>query len=80
MPIKCFEFRMLYSSYSAVRWIVQSNGTTHYVVVLYVTHLTSSIYDLRGKLLALELDDFAECVFNGGIIALDEVAVNELHC
>lgn len=78
--MKCFEFRMLYSSYSAVRWLVQPNTSTCYEAVLYSAHLARCIYDLGSKLLAFELDDFAECVFNSGIITLNKVAINELYC
>ena len=41
-------------------------------------YLTSSIYYLRREVLVLVADDLAERVLNRGVIALDEVAVNEL--
>lgn len=41
-------------------------------------YLTSSVDDLRRKVLALIPDDFAKGILNGGIVALDEVAVDEL--
>lgn len=42
------------------------------------TYLTSGINNLGGIFLTLVLDDFAEGVFNGRVIALNEVAINEL--
>lgn len=42
-------------------------------------YLSSSINDLGGKLLALVLDDRAESVLNGRVVALDKVVLDELH-
>lgn len=42
--------------------------------------LSSCIYDLGCKFLALVLDDFAEGVLDGGIVAINKVIVDELHC
>jgi len=44
------------------------------------THLPSSIDDLSGVVLALVLDDFAEGILDGGVVAFYEMAVHELHC
>ena len=44
-----------------------------------VPYLTSSVDNLRRKVLALVPDDFAECVLDCRVVALDEVAVDELH-
>lgn len=44
-----------------------------------IAYLACRINDLRRKFLAFVSDDFAECVLDGGIVALDEVAVDELH-
>jgi hypothetical protein len=46
----------------------------------FSTHLASCIDDLGGVLLALVLDDLTEGVFDGGVVALYEMAVHELHC
>ena len=43
------------------------------------TYLSSSIDDLRRKLLPLVLDDLAEGVLNCGVVGLDEVAVDVLY-
>lgn len=42
------------------------------------TDLTCSIDNLGGKFSAFVLDDFAECVFNGRVVALHKVAVDKL--
>ena len=44
-----------------------------------IIHLTGRINNLRSKLLALILDELAEGVLDGRVVALDEVAVDELH-
>lgn len=44
------------------------------------THLSRGIDNLSRKLLALPLDDLGKCVFDGGVIGLDEVAVDILDC
>lgn len=44
-----------------------------------VMYLPSRINQLRRKVLVLVADDFAEGVLNGGIVAVDKVAVHELH-
>lgn len=43
------------------------------------TYLASSINDLGGVLLALVLDDLTEGVLDGGVVALYEMTVHELH-
>lgn len=43
------------------------------------THLPSSIDDLSGVVLALVLDDFAEGILDGGVVAFYEMAIHELH-
>lgn len=43
------------------------------------TYLASGVDDLGGELLAFVLDDLAEGVFNCRVVALDKVAVDELH-
>ena len=43
-----------------------------------LVYLACSVDDLRCKVLALVPDDFAERVLNGGVVALDEVAIDEL--
>lgn len=41
-------------------------------------HLTSCIDDICCEFLALVLDDFAESIFNRGIVALHEMSVDKL--
>ena len=43
-------------------------------------YLTRSVDYLRCKVLTAVFDDLAECIFNGGIVAVHEVSVHELHC
>lgn len=42
-------------------------------------YLAGGIDDLGGVVLVLIPDDFAEGVLDGGVVALDKVAVDELH-
>jgi len=35
---------------------------------------------LGSKVIASMLDSFAECVFDGGVVAIHKVFVDELHC
>jgi hypothetical protein len=42
-------------------------------------YLTSRIYNLGCKVLVLVPDHLAECVLNGRVVAVDKVAINELH-
>lgn len=44
------------------------------------SYLTGSIDNLGGVVLALVSDHLAEGVLNGRVVALDEVAVDELDC
>lgn len=44
-----------------------------------LTYLASSIDNLSREVLVLPLDHFAECVLDGGIVAVDKVAVDKLH-
>jgi hypothetical protein len=41
-------------------------------------YLTRGIDDLGREVLGLVADDFAEGVFDGGVVALDEVTIDEL--
>lgn len=43
-----------------------------------MAYLTGSVDDLSRVFLALILDNFAKCVFNSWIIALDKMSVDEL--
>jgi hypothetical protein len=42
-------------------------------------YLTRRIYDLGCKVLVFVPDHLAECVLNGRVVAVDKVAVDELH-
>src|SRR6478752_4723666 len=96
MPMKCFELRMLYSSWSIavssslsgctehfLKWTVQPMCMGDYGVQTRgdarAAYLAGGIDDLGGIFLVLVADDLAERVLDGGIVALDEVAVDELH-
>lgn len=43
-----------------------------------LTYLTSCVDDLSGVLLVLVLDNLAESILNGGVVALDKVSINKL--
>jgi hypothetical protein len=45
-----------------------------------LTYLPGSINDLSSVFLALVLDDLAERILNGWIVAFNEMAVHKLHC
>ena len=47
--------------------------------LLQSTYLSSGVNDLSRVLLALVLDNFAEGVLNGRIVALNKVAIDELN-
>jgi hypothetical protein len=84
IPMKCFEFRMEYSSYptlqSALHFETQIAGPCDRALLgKFSTHLPSSIDDLSGVVLALVLDDFAEGILDGGVVAFYEMTVHELH-
>jgi hypothetical protein len=42
--------------------------------------LARSINDLDGEVVVFMADDFGEGVFDGGVVGVDEVAVDELDC
>lgn len=44
------------------------------------SYLTSSVDDLGSIILSLIFDNLAERVFDGGVVAFDKVAVDELDC
>ena len=44
-----------------------------------VTYLASCINDFSSKLGSLVLDNFAECVFNGGVITLNKMPIDKLY-
>jgi len=44
-----------------------------------VSYLASGVDDLGGKLLVLVPNDLAERVLDGRVVAVDKVAVDELH-
>lgn len=76
IPMKCFELRILYSS------LTTPNRISHVwcgMGSLMSTHLASGIYDLSCELLPFKLDDFAESIFNGRVITLNEVPIDELN-
>lgn len=44
------------------------------------TYLTSGVDHLNAKVLVLVFDDFRECVLYGGVVRVDKMTVDELHC
>jgi hypothetical protein len=78
MPMKCFELRMLYSSYIAIRRVEELHRSTIYEILLFSAYLACGVDNFRGIFLALEFNDFAEGVFNSGIITFYKVPINEL--
>ena len=44
-----------------------------------LAYLARCIDYLRSKILTAMFDDFGEVILNGGIIAIDEVSLDELH-
>lgn len=72
MPIKCFEFKILYSS---CRPGVNKSGISRWQRER--SYLPSSIYDLSRVVLSVVLDNPAECILNCGVIAFNEVMLNE---
>jgi hypothetical protein len=67
MPIKCFEFKILYSSYGEKRQPVRSISQEAN------TYLSSSIYDLRGIVLTIVFDDPAESILDCGVVAFHKM-------
>ncbi len=73
--MKCFELRILYSSY-AVRGVSQPQSRTW--TILNFSHLTGRIDNLCGEFLILEFDDFAESVLDCRVVTFYKVPINEL--
>lgn len=72
--MKCFELRIEYSSWHRhVRCALRLQGQT-----ASLAYLSCSIDDLCSKVLILVFNHLAECVLDGGIVALDEVAIDKL--
>lgn len=44
------------------------------------TYLTCGVDDLRREILTTVLDDLAECILDGGIVAVHEMFIHVLHC
>lgn len=63
---------MLYSSWRGVSFAVSPRGHD-------TLYLSGSIDDLGRIVLAIMLDDAAECVLNGRVVALNEVVFDELN-
>jgi hypothetical protein len=69
--MKCFEFKILYSSYCGKGQPVMfvSQGTDAY--------LSSSVYDLSCVVLPIVLDNPAEGVLNCGVVAFHEMMLDK---
>lgn len=85
--MKCFEFRMLYSSYGVTlisrtsklcRRPLREVGYATAPRREATTYLSGHIDNLDCIILAVVLDRFAEGVLDGGVIAVDEQTVHEL--
>lgn len=74
MPIKCFEFKILYSS---CRPGVSEKGDPS--LEAKGPYLPSGIYDLGRVVLPIVLDDPAEGILNCRVIAFNEVMLNEAN-
>lgn len=70
--MKCLEFKMLYSSCAL-------GEHRHEYGEIGSTNLASSIDNFSGKILALILYRFTECILDRWIVAVDEVAIDELN-
>jgi len=71
--MKCFELRMLYSSCETF-----GSALSEVLDERCLTYLTGGVDDLGSVVLALDLDHLTEGVLDGGVVALDEVAIDEL--
>lgn len=79
--MKCFELRMLYSSCFG-RSVSVSTGCgcdCEKRSSPRKPYLSRGIDDLRDVILALILDRLAEGVLDRGVVAVDEVTIDELH-
>jgi hypothetical protein len=65
--MKCFEFKILYSSYGgkcqSIRSISQEADT----------YLSSSVYDLSGVVLTIVFDNPAESILDCGVVAFHKM-------
>jgi hypothetical protein len=68
--MKCFEFKMLYSS---CKVLSHSLAITSHKVI----YLSRSIDNLSRIVLAVVFDNSAEGVLNGRVIAFDEVMLDK---
>lgn len=71
--MKCLEFKILYSSCRIVSVI---RTASH----MQITYLSCSIDDLSCIVLAIVLDNSAECVLNCRVIAFHEVVLDKADC
>lgn len=69
--MKCFEFRILYSSYCRRR----QRGT--FFSQEENAYLSSSVYDLSGVVLSIVLDNPAEGILNCGVITFHEMMLDK---
>lgn len=70
--MKCLEFKILYSSCRMVSVTKRSSRTV-------ITYLSRSIDDLSCVILAIVLDNPAECVLNCRVIAFHEVVLDKAN-
>lgn len=81
--MKCFELRMLYSSCFGPSVSVSTACATicekRREAALEKSYLSRGVDDFRNVILALVLDGLAEGVFYRGVVAVDEVTIDELH-
>lgn len=77
MPMKCFEFKILYSSCNKERESSQQVAYTGHVKG--VSYLSCGIYDLGCIVLAVVLDNPAEGILDCGVVAFHEMLFNKAN-
>lgn len=74
IPMKCFEFRILYSSCTAVSVVIPPRAKW----LELSTNLSRRVDNLGRVILSLVPDRLGEGILNGRVVALDEATVDEL--
>ena len=69
--MKCFEFKILYSSYGERRQSVMSISQEAN------TYLASSVYNLSGVVLAIVLDNPTESILDCGVVAFHKMMLDK---
>jgi hypothetical protein len=77
MPMKCFEFKILYSSCHGRRESSQQVACAG--SFREVSYLSCGVHDLSGIVLAVVLDNPAEGVLDCGVVALHEMLFDKAN-